>query len=171
LTRIDPKYKLSRTELRYSYPIDGSKCDYVCKTCSSTVSKHFYTVFDIENFGIVFILGNHFIAIPTDPARCAQREAQASVIRQLAFDRKTNLALDSILPPGLSVDQANFSWIITGDFNDYDDKTLDVASNIPTSRAISIMRNNGEIKCKYSTRQLTSVAANLPQKQKIHKSL
>jgi len=167
LTRIDPSFSLSRTETRYNYPLAGSKCGYTCSSsCTSTVSKHFYTYFDIEYFGIVFLLGHHFIAIPTDPARCAQREAQASVIRQVAFDKTINKALAAILPSDVSVDQANFSWIITGDFNDYDDKTPDALQSKPNSRALSIIRNNGDIKSKYSNRQLVNVATDLPQSQR-----
>jgi endonuclease/exonuclease/phosphatase family metal-dependent hydrolase len=166
LSRIDPQFALTRTDIRYSYPLTGSKCGYTCSSCSSTVSKHFYTYFDIQNFGIVFLLGHHFIAIPTEPARCAQREAQASVMRQIAFDAATNKALAKVLPPGVSVDDADFSWIITGDFNDYDDKLPDALQSVPNSRALSIIRNNGDIKSKYSNRQLISVASNIPQNQR-----
>jgi len=162
LTRVDPNFSLSRNEIRYNYPIAGSKCGYKCPgTCSSTVSKHFYTYFNIDNFGIVFLLAHHFIAIPTDSARCAQREAQASVMRQLAFDKNINKALAAILPTDIDVDQTNFNWIVTGDFNDYDDKTLDALNSKPNSRALSIIRNNGDTKSKYSVRQFLNVAEDL----------
>ena len=76
LTRVDPLKSLYRTELKYNYPIPGSKCGYTGSVSSSGVSKHYITEFQFNGINIAFISA-HLIAIPTDSARCAQREAQA----------------------------------------------------------------------------------------------
>jgi hypothetical protein len=102
LTRIDPLISLYRSEAKYSYPIYGSNCGYT-GTGSTGVSKHFITEFKFNNMNIAFISA-HLIAIPTDPARCAQREGQASVLQPV---------IASYVAKGYEV-------IVIGDLNDFD---------------------------------------------------
>jgi len=83
LTTIDPLVNLYRTETRVSYPIPGSTCGYT-GSGSSGVSKHYITEFNLGDMKVAMI-GAHFIAFPTDPSRCAQREAQAQVLQYVAI--------------------------------------------------------------------------------------
>jgi endonuclease/exonuclease/phosphatase family metal-dependent hydrolase len=68
----------------------------------------------------------HFIAIPTDPARCAQREAQAVIIRNV---------ISGYL-------QKQYGVIVVGDMNDYDNDTLDVNNHRPISGVLSILKGD-----------------------------
>ena len=146
LTRIDPLISLYRSEVKYNYPIYGSKCGYT-GTGSTGVSKHFITEFKFNNMNIAFISA-HLIAIPTDPSRCAQREGQASV-------------LQSIITNYIS---RNFEIIMIGDFNDFDGVVLDVNSNKPTSQVLNILKGSfGEYAGKY---KLVSVAESVTQRER-----
>ena len=146
LTRIDPIVNLYRTEEKYSYPISGSQCGYT-DSGSTGVSKHYITEFKLSNMNIAFI-GAHFIAIPTEASRCAQREGQASVLQPVIADYISR----------------NYEVIMLGDFNDFDGEVLDVNSNKPTSQVLNILKGNfGAYKGKY---ELTSVAENVSQSER-----
>ena len=125
LTRVDPLVSLYRTELKYNYPIPGSKCGYTGSVGSSGVSKHYITEFEFNGYNVAFIAA-HLLAIPTDPARCTQREAQAAVLQNTIY---------SYINKGYEV-------IMLGDFNDYDAEVLDVNNNKPTSRVLDILKGN-----------------------------
>jgi exonuclease III len=147
LTRVDPLVNLYRNELKYNYPIPGSKCGYTGSVGSSGVSKHYITEFKFNDYDIAFIAA-HLIAIPTDPARCAQREAQASVLQNIIY---------SYIIKGYEV-------IMLGDFNDYDGEVLDVNNNKPTSRVLDILKgNDGDFADLYT---LHSVAEEIQQKER-----
>jgi len=147
LTRIDPLRSLYRTELKYNYPIPGSKCGYNGSTTSSGVSKHYITEFNFGGMNIAFISA-HLIAIPTDSARCAQREAQASVLQTVIVDYVSR----------------DYEIIMIGDFNDYDGEVLDMNSNKPTSRVLDILKGlDGDFKGKYT---LYSVAETIKQEER-----
>jgi exonuclease III len=122
LTRIDPIISLYRTENRYDYPISGSKCGYN-GVGSSGVSKHYITSFEFNNIRTALISA-HLIAIPTDPARCAQREAQAMVLQGIIQDYINK----------------DYEVIVLGDFNDYDSEVLDLNNDIPKSRVLDILK-------------------------------
>jgi len=127
LTRIDPTTNLQRTSNRFDYPIAGSKCGSSTKG-DSAVSKHYYTRFDIQNLdGPLIMIGTHFLAFPDDPSRCSQREAQASVLRQLAQEQ----AIDN-----------GYNYIILGDLNDFDSTFLDAANDVPISQVLQILKSN-----------------------------
>jgi exonuclease III len=146
LTLVDPIKTLYRTEVRYDYPIYGSKCGYT-GSGSSGVSKHYITEFSFNKMDIAFISA-HLIAIPTDSARCAQREAQASV-------------LQSIIANYISRD---YEVIMLGDFNDFDGEVLDVNNNKPTSQVLNILKGNyGDYAGKY---QLFSIAETVNQNER-----
>jgi len=144
LTRIDPLVNLYRTEVKLNYPIEGSMCGYTGVPSSSGVSKHYITEFAVSNMKIAMISA-HLIAIPTDPARCAQREAQAYVLQGV---------IQSYINNGYEV-------IMMGDFNDYDGKVLDMNNNKPTSQVLDILKGN--IGGQYS---LYSVAEEIQQKNR-----
>ena len=144
LTRIDPLVNLYRTENRYNYPIAGSKCGYTGSPGSSGVSKHYITEFNISNIKVAFISA-HLLAYPTDPERCAEREAQAMI-------------LQSIIAGYVS---RNYEVIMLGDFNDFDYEILDINSNKPISYVLDILKGlYGDYKDKYL---LHSVAESIEQ--------
>jgi exonuclease III len=146
LTRVDPVVSLYRTEDRYDYPIYGSTCGYT-GTGSTGVSKHYITEFKLSNMNIALI-GTHFVAIPTDSSRCAQREGQASVLQPV---------IANYVSKGYEV-------ILIGDLNDFDGVVLDVNSNKPTSQVLNILKGNfGEYKGKY---ELISAAENVQQSER-----
>lgn len=124
ITRIDPFVNLQRTSERVNFPISGSTCNYNTPG-DSAVSKHLYTQFKVGSTTIFFVVV-HFVAFPTTPDRCAQREAQASVIRNLV----------STTAP------ANNEVIIVGDYNDYDGVVLDVNNDMPISRVLQFMKSS-----------------------------
>jgi exonuclease III len=133
LTRIDPLVNLYRDETHIAYPIEGSKCGYT-ETGSSGSSKHYMTEFAINDIKIAMI-GAHLVAIPTDPPRCAQREAQAQVLQNNIY---------SYIEKGYEV-------IVLGDMNDFDAEVLDLNSNIPKSYVLDILKGSyGTYKNKYS---------------------
>ena len=146
LTRVDPIKTLYRTEARYEYPIYGSKCGYT-GSGSTGVSKHYITEFKFNNMNIALISA-HLIAIPTDSSRCAQREAQASVLQPII----ANYILKE------------YEVIMLGDFNDFDGEILDVNNNKPTSQVLNILKGKfGEYAGKY---ELLSVADSVIQSER-----
>jgi len=147
LTRVDPLVNLYRTELKYNYPIPGSKCGYTGSVGSSGVSKHYITEFKFNIYNIAFIAA-HLLAIPTDPSRCAQREAQSSILQNTIY---------SYINKGYEV-------IMLGDFNDYDPDVLDINNNEPTSKVLNILKGiEGEFAGMYT---LHNVAEELQEKQR-----
>jgi exonuclease III len=147
LTRIDPIVSLYRTELKYNYPLPGSKCGYTGSPGSSGVSKHYITEFYFNGYNIALIAA-HLLAFPTDSMRCAEREAQASVLQNVIF---------GYINKGYEV-------IMLGDFNDYDGTVLDVNYNKPNSRVLDILKGNqGDLSGLY---QLHSVAEEIVQTER-----
>ena len=133
LTRVDPLINLYRSELKYNYPIPGSNCGYNGSVGSSGVSKHYITEFKFNGYNVAFIAA-HLLAIPTDPTRCAEREAQASVLQNVIF----------------SYVNKEYEVIMLGDFNDYDAEVLDINDNKPTSRVLDILKGyQGELSGLY----------------------
>jgi exonuclease III len=125
LTRIDPLKDLYRTENRYDYPISGSNCGYTGAPGNAGVSKHYITEFLFQNMSVAFISA-HLLAIPDDPSRCSQREAQASILQGIISDFISR----------------KYEVIMLGDFNDYDNEILDVNSNKPISKILDILKGN-----------------------------
>ena len=147
LTRVDPQINLYRTEVKYNYPIPGSKCGYTGSAGSSGVSKHYITEFKFNGYDIAFIAA-HLLAIPTDPSRCAQREAQASVLQNVIFGYVNK----------------GYEVIMIGDFNDYDAEVLDMNSNKPTSRVLDILKGyQGDLSGLY---ELHNVAEEIVKDQR-----
>jgi len=147
ITRVDPLTDLYRTELKYNYPIPNSNCGYTGTNGSSGVSKHYITEFKSNGYDIAFISA-HLLAIPTDPARCAQREAQASVLQNVIYN---------YINKGYEV-------IMLGDFNDYDGQVLDLNNNKPTSKVLDILKGiYGDYAGLYT---LHSVAEEIQQQER-----
>ncbi len=147
ITRVDPLISLYRTEDKSGYPIEGSKCGYTGAPGSSGVSKHYITEYKINGIDIA-VIGAHLLANPTDPTRCAEREAQASVLQKKLYDYYN----------------MDYEIIMIGDFNDFDAEILDVNNNTPTSMVLDILKGNkGQYAGKY---QLYSIASNISQEER-----
>ena len=147
ITRVDPLISLYRNEEKVSYPIPDSKCGYTGEPGTSGVSKHYITEYKINGFLIAFI-GAHFLANPTDPSRCAQREAQASVLQKVIYEYYT----------------MGYEIIMIGDFNDFDAEVLDVNENKPTSMVLDILKGyKGVYAGKY---ELYTIAETIPQNKR-----
>jgi exonuclease III len=96
----------------------------------------------------VAMIGAHFIAIPTDPIRCAQREGQAQVLQYVVSDYIAK----------------GFEVILLGDMNDFDSEVLDMNSDKPISKTLQILKGMaGEKKGTYS---LTNVASKMNQSER-----
>jgi len=144
ITRIDPVMNLYRTDLRYDYPVPGSKCGYTGTPGTSGVSKHYITEFIVSSTKIAMI-GLHLLAYPTDSQRCAEREAQAQVLQNIIYGYTSQ----------------KYEIIVLGDFNDFDGTVVDANNNLPISQVLDIMKGNaGEYIGKY---QLFSVAETMVQ--------
>ena len=147
LTRVDPNINLYRTEIKHDYPLPGSQCGYSGSVGSTGVSKHYITEFKFGNYDVAMI-GAHLLAIPTDPLRCAEREAQASILQNVIFGYINK----------------GFEVIMIGDFNDYDAEVLDLNNNKPTSIVLDILKGyKGDLSGLY---ELYSVAENIDQKER-----
>jgi exonuclease III len=147
LTRIDPLISLYRSEVKYNYPISGSQCGYTGSVGSTGVSKHYITEFMFNGYNIAFIAA-HLLAIPTDPSRCAQREAQASVLQNVIYN---------YINKGYEV-------IMLGDFNDYHAEVLDINNNKPISKVLDILKGiQGDYAGKYT---LHNLAEEIQQKER-----
>jgi len=144
LTRIDPIINLYRSEEKVNYPISGTKCGNTSVTGTSGVSKHYITEFNLGEM-VVAMIGAHLLAIPSDPARCVQREAQAQVLQNIV---------------SLYIEKG-YEVILIGDMNDYDAEILDLNNDKPISRVLDIMKGlDGEKKGEYN---LINVAYRIDQ--------
>jgi len=125
MTKWMPAADLQRSAATHTYPVVGSHCNY-SGTGSSGVSKHYYTSYKMGTL-TVYLIGAHLLAIPTEPSRCASREAQASVLQELIV----SLLKENTEEVGI---------ILMGDLNDYDGVTLDSNNDVPTSNVLNILK-------------------------------
>ena len=147
ITKVDPLVSLYRTETRVSYPVPGSTCGYTGSPGSSGVSKHYITEYNFGGLKTAFIAA-HLLAYPTDPARCAQREAQSQVIQYVIYDYVMK----------------GYEIILLGDMNDFDAEILDINLDKPISKVLDILKGlDGEWKGKYT---LTNVASRIVQNER-----
>jgi len=145
MTKITPNIDLYRSEMKVEYPIKNSQCNYnTNNTNTHGVSKHYITEFNINNMKIAMI-GAHFLSMPTDPQRCAEREAQATVIQSIIKDYI----------------QKQYEVIFIGDLNDFDKDVLDINNHIPTSQVLDILK--GTYIDDYT---LYSVAQHIPHEER-----
>lgn len=159
LTKYSPSVSLQRTSATHAYPVAGSHCNYTGSPGSSGVSKHYYTTYRFNNMTIYFV-GAHLLAIPTEPSRCASREAQASVLQTLIVQ-----LLGGIDPITRQVVANNsIGLIVAGDMNDYDAEVEDANGSQPTSIVLDILKGNaGDYALAY---ELNSVAAQVDRSQR-----
>jgi exonuclease III len=147
LSRIDPIIDLYRSEEKIAYPISGTKCGSTSSSGTSGVSKHYITEFDLGVYKVALI-GAHLLAIPTDPSRCVQREAQAQVLQNIVY---------GYIGRGYEI-------ILIGDMNDYDGEILDKNDDMPTSRVLDIMKGlDGQ---KKGTYELTNIAVSIKKDER-----
>lgn len=147
LTKIDPIVSLYRTEERIAFPIPNSLCGYTGEPGTSGVSKHYITEFIFNGLKVAMI-GVHLVAYPTDPTRCVQREAQAQVIQNVIRKYVTS----------------GYEIIVLGDFNDFDNETIDANNNRPISQTLDIVKGMaGQFKNVYT---LTNLAEKIPQTER-----
>jgi exonuclease III len=125
LSRVIPLMPINRTDDRFDYPIEGSTCGYTGSTGSEGVSKNLYTRFQFGEITFLYI-GAHLLANPTDPTRCAEREAQAQVLQNLLVKLIEMYPDDEI--------------ILLGDFNDYDGEFQDINNHTPMSKVLRILK-------------------------------
>lgn len=145
LTKIDPITSLYRTENRVSYPMKNSNCGYNGVNQTTGVSKHYITEYKIKNT-LIAMISAHLIAFPTDPKRCAEREAQATVLQSIIYDYITK----------------KYEIIVLGDFNDFDETIDDLNNSKPTSQVLDILKGKS-MESQNNIYQIYSVA-NLIQK-------
>jgi endonuclease/exonuclease/phosphatase family metal-dependent hydrolase len=105
-------------------------------------------------------VGAHLLAIPTEPSRCASREAQASVLQELIVG-----LLGGIDPKtGQVVMNNKVGLILAGDMNDFDAEIMDSNSNAPTSIVLDILKGfAGDYAFAY---ELTSAAEFVSQENR-----
>lgn len=152
MTLIDPTINLHRVETKYEYPIAGSQCGYMGTSGTTGVSKHYITQFKFTKYDNISIdiamISAHLLAYPTDPERCAKREAQAMVLQEQIYN---------LINEGLEV-------IMIGDFNDWDNLILDANNNKPISQVLDILKGNVG---KYSSQYvLKSIGDKISQDQR-----
>ena len=141
LSKFVPTKLPYRTENRCTYPIPGSKCGYEGEPKTTGVSKHLISEFLICGDIKVALITAHLIAFPTDVVRCAEREAQATVLQEVI---RNYLEL-------------NYEVIFMGDLNDFDGKVLDANNDKPKSAVLEILKVNDT---------LTSVAEFIPKSER-----
>ena len=112
-----------RREDRADYNAATSACGY-SGSKNSGVSKHAVARFKV-GARTVALIGAHLKANPTQSSSCAQREAQAEVLRSIARERF----------------EAGDAVIVAGDLNDYSDLHVDAGNNSPTSRVLRMLRD------------------------------
>ena len=143
LTKIDPLIDLYRTENTYEYPIENSGCGYT-ETGHTGVSKHYITTFRWNDIKVAYF-AVHLLAYPTQPDRCAKREAQAKIMEQEII-KKVN---------------EGYEIFLLGDFNDYDESIEDLNDSKPLSRVLEIIKGYDN-----DVYNLTNIAYNVPKEQR-----
>ena len=150
ITKIDPSNgTLRRTDMRKEYPLPNSRCGYTGKSGTIEVSKHYITEFRLGNIDVVLI-GSHFLAMPTASDRCAKREAQATIIREVIEEYSSK----------------DYEIIVMGDFNDYDNEILDLNDHVPTSRVLDIIKYGDRSNNKLNSINLISSEEKVQKKDR-----
>ena len=119
LSRLAPRLGPARTERRESYHRRGAGA----RRRTTGVSKHYWAVFDVPGLGKeLLVVAAHLKARPTDPASCAQREAQAAVLHALVEEHRVGRHV-----------------IVMGDMNDFDPDVADASGSTPTSGVVRLL--------------------------------
>jgi endonuclease/exonuclease/phosphatase family metal-dependent hydrolase len=146
LTRLDPIAHLRHSKMRVEYPLPGCKCKYG-ELGVTGAAKHYATRFRVlssRGSKTEFVMaGFHFLAKPKDLRRCARREAQAAIVRDV---------VENMRKPGDLV-------ILAGDCNDFDNQVPGADGQKSITRVLEILRESaGE--------ELVNAAAHVPQAQR-----
>lgn len=131
ITKIDPIY-LYRSNLKLKYPIKNSKCNFKDKNTDTDLEKNYIAEFYINNINIVLI-GIHLKAFFNEES-CSKKEAQALIIHNIILNYKNDI----------NYKDKNYEFIVIGDFNDFDNDTLDINNNKSNSLVFDIL----EKECK-----------------------
>lgn len=123
LTRVDPVAGLWRSGARASFPVAGSACASE-REGSTGVSKHLVAVLQPRGFPRLSVVGAHLVARPSDPSRCAQREAQSVVLQGVV----AQLLRDGPV-------------VLLGDFNDFDGAVRDARASRPMARTLALLKD------------------------------
>jgi len=121
LSRL-PVVASGRTDAEVRYPIPESRLRAPHGT--EDVAKHYWATTEIGG-RTVTLIGVHLLAYPDDLSRVTQREAEASLLRDLAR---------GFLDAGHEV-------IVLGDVNDFDAEVLDAAGNEPRSCVTRLLKD------------------------------
>jgi exonuclease III len=132
ISKIDP-ICLYRTNLKSTYPIKNSKCNFKHKNINTDLEKHYIAEFYINNINIVLI-GVHLKAFFYAES-CAKKEAQALIIHNIILNYKNNIYYKD----------KNYEFIIIGDFNDFDNDTLDINNNKSNSLVFDILEKESNL--------------------------
>ncbi len=106
------------------------------------VSKNMYVRLTLGEVPTTMI-GVHFLARPDDASRKPRREAQAEVIRKLVVQEQA----------------AGRAVVVLGDFNDFDDETLDIGGSQPITEVLQRIKAAGD----GAEDDLHNVLADVPQ--------
>lgn len=129
LSRVDPDGPVWRSDERLPYPVSGNKCGYRGSSSTTTVSKNLLARLAVPGFPLILLAVAHLIARPTAPDRCAQREAQALVMKS---------AIKAALK-----ETPTAAVLVMGDLNDLDDKIPDADdADTPNSRVLSTIKSS-----------------------------
>ena len=109
------------------------------------VSKNIYARLTLAGVPTTLI-GVHFLARPDDPERTDRREAQAEVIRQLVETEQA----------------AGRAVAVLGDFNDFDEATLDRNDSVPITDVLQRIKEAGP----GPEDDLRNVMADVPQSER-----
>lgn len=147
ISKIDPNKSIYRINDKESYPINESNCGNNDEKKITNVPKNFVSEFTINNMNIA-IISAHLISKPLDPIPCSKREAQSIILQKIINKYIKN----------------NFEVIMIGDLNDFDNKVLDLNSNIPKSKVLDILKGqDGPLKNQY---KLSSVAEKIIKEER-----
>jgi endonuclease/exonuclease/phosphatase family metal-dependent hydrolase len=127
-SRVDPVSAVTRATGTAAYPIADSKCAWSGPAKNTQVSKHLIAEFNVSSFAPFVLVGAHLKA-KQDGASCAQREGQATVLRDVVRALAASKSRE-------------WQFVLLGDFNDYDGATLDARGDVPTSRTLDILRSS-----------------------------
>ena len=123
LTKIKPNSFYKNTD-EIEYPIPNSNCEYhpTEQDTYTNLRKNYIAEFSIHEIPIV-VIGVHLKA-QFEPKDCAKKEAQAMIIRKIVLEYL----------------EKNYEVIVLGDFNDFDNKILDINNNTSNSSCFDIIK-------------------------------
>jgi endonuclease/exonuclease/phosphatase family metal-dependent hydrolase len=143
LSRV-PVLASGRSDASVRYPIAESQ--FRVPMGREEVYKHYWATTELSGRTITFI-GVHFLAYPDEQERIVRREAQASIIRDLA---------KGFLDEGHDL-------VILGDVNDFDAEACDAAGNRPASCVSRLLK---DIDPELEGDELANISDRIPQEER-----